>query len=342
MLQHLGRMEHPALAWGVTAVMAVWTAAAGYAYARPEWRCRPLMVADLAIAFACMLSTRLVGGAGYLDAAPPLTATWFAAAPLAAAVLGGRRWAVGAALGYGAADVLLRGAFGAPVLNGVVLLLLAGYAVGYMAHIAAEAEHRFARAVELEARTRERERLARSIHDSVLQVLAMVQRRGTALGGEAAELGRLAGEQEAALRGLIGREPSAAPGRPEAVDLCGRLEALASAAVTVSTPATEVSLPERCAAEVEAAVRAALANVDRHCPPGTRVWLLVEDEGGTVTVTVRDDGPGMPAGRAERAAADGRLGIAQSIRGRIRDLGGEVAITTAPGEGTEIEMRVPR
>ncbi|MFC7330362.1 MacS family sensor histidine kinase [Marinactinospora rubrisoli] len=347
MLQHLGRMDHPALAWAVIVVMAAWTAVAGYAYARPALRGWPLPAADLGVAFACMLSTGVVGGAGYLDAAPPLTATWFAAAPLSAAVLGGRRWAVGAALGYGVADLLLRGEFGAAVLNGVVLLLLAGYAVGYMAHIAAESERRFARAVELEARTRERERLARSIHDSVLQVLAMVQRRGTELGGEAAELGRLAGEQEAALRGLVGRDRPAGDGvdpppGTDRTDLCGPLAALGSATVTVSTPATEVPVPALLAAEVEAAVRAALANVDRHCPPGTRSWILVEDEGDTVTVTVRDDGPGMPAGRVEQAAADGRLGIAQSITGRIRDLGGEVAISTAPGEGTEIEMRVPR
>ncbi len=58
-------------------------------------------------------------------------------------------------------------------------------------------------ALEIEAATRERERLARDIHDGVLQVLAMVQRRASALGGEAAELGRMAGEQEVALRSLV-------------------------------------------------------------------------------------------------------------------------------------------
>jgi 1-acyl-sn-glycerol-3-phosphate acyltransferase len=51
--------------------------------------------------------------------------------------------------------------------------------------------------------TRERERLARDIHDSVLQVLALVKRRGAGLDGEAGELARLAGEQEAALRTLV-------------------------------------------------------------------------------------------------------------------------------------------
>ncbi len=55
-------------------------------------------------------------------------------------------------------------------------------------------------------RGRERARLARAVHDGVLQVLALVQRRGAELGGDAAELGRLAGEQEAALRSLIRRQ----------------------------------------------------------------------------------------------------------------------------------------
>src|SRR5690606_3051655 len=90
------------------------------------------------------------------------------------------------------------------------LLLMAGLVVGHVVKLARDAEARLARAVELEAATRERERLARRIHDSVLQVLAMVKRRGGELGGEAAELGRLAGEQEAALRALIGASPPAA------------------------------------------------------------------------------------------------------------------------------------
>ena len=64
----------------------------------------------------------------------------------------------------------------------------------------AERQH----ATEVEAASRERERLARDIHDSVLQVLALVQRRGAEAGGAAAELGRLAGQQEAALRALMG------------------------------------------------------------------------------------------------------------------------------------------
>ena len=58
-----------------------------------------------------------------------------------------------------------------------------------------------------------------------------------------------------------------------------------------------------------------------------------------MTVTVRDDGPGIAAGRLAQAAEEGRLGVAQSIRGRIRDIGGTVTITSAPDAGTEVDAR---
>ncbi|TDE19878.1 ATP-binding protein, partial [Actinomadura sp. 6K520] len=161
----------------------------------------------------------------------------------------------------------------------------------------------------------------------------------------AAELGRLAGEQEAALRSLIGTRPSAPAAASDAgagVDLRPLLTGHASPSVTVSTPATEVRLPAHAAGEVAAAVAAALDNVRRHGGAGARAWVLLEDGPAEITVSVRDDGPGMPAGRLDEAAAAGRLGVAQSIRGRVADLGGEVTICTAEGEGTEIELTVPR
>lgn len=59
-------------------------------------------------------------------------------------------------------------------------------------------------------------------------------------------------------------------------------------------------------------------------------------------LTVRDDGPGIPPGRLEEALAEGHLGVAKSIRGRVTELGGTCTLETAPGEGTEWEIRVPR
>ncbi|MFG2013833.1 MacS family sensor histidine kinase [Actinomadura geliboluensis] len=344
---------HPAAGWAVLAVMTAWTAYAVAAFGDPRRRGWPLLAADLAVAAASILATAWVETAANIAAGrPTLPVSWVAAAVLAWAVAGGRRLGLTAALVLAAANLLVHaiagtsGGIGSTTFNGIVLLVLAGLVVGHVVRLAREAEARLARAVELESANRERERLARRIHDSVLQVLAMVQRRGGELGGEAAELGRLAGEQEAALRALIGTAP-AVPARDAGAadadaDLRPLLTAHASTSVTVSTPATEVRLPAHAAREVAAAVAAALDNVRRHCGDGARAWVLLEDGADGVAVSVRDDGPGLPPGRLDEAASDGRLGVAQSIRGRVADLGGSVAIASAPGEGTEIEMTVPR
>jgi signal transduction histidine kinase len=125
------------------------------------------------------------------------------------------------------------------------------------------------------------------------------------------------------------------------VDLRALVNGYAMANISIATPAHPVPLPAGTAHELAAAVGAALANVAQHCGPEAHAWVLVESTDDAVTVTVRDDGPGIAAGRLDRAAADGRLGVTQSIRGRVRDLGGTVTISTAPGEGTEVELRVP-
>jgi signal transduction histidine kinase len=112
--------------------------------------------------------------------------------------------------------------------------------------------------------------------------------------------------------------------------------------VTVSGPAEPVLLAAGVGPELAAAVAAALDNVAKHAGDAARAWVLVEDLGREVAVSVRDDGPGIPAGRLETAAAAGRLGVASSMRGRVSELGGTMSVHTVPGEGTEIEFRIPR
>jgi signal transduction histidine kinase len=68
--------------------------------------------------------------------------------------------------------------------------------------------------------------------------------------------------------------------------------------------------------------------------------VVVEDLGDQVLLSVRDDGSGTTPDQLLRAGSDGHLGVSQSIRGRITDLGGSVTVRTAPGEGTEWEMKV--
>ncbi|MET7964169.1 DUF5931 domain-containing protein [Micromonospora zamorensis] len=341
------RYDHPYAVGALIMVMAAWTAATAVGYARPAWRRWPLLLADLGVVLTVVLATPwVVGRAALATGVPTMGVAWMAGPVLAWAVSGGRRRGTIAALLVAGADLTTRERIGQSSFTGVILMLLAGVVVGHVARLAAGAEERLQRAVELEAATRERERLARGIHDSVLQVLAMVQRRGADLPGEAGELARLAGEQEAALRALIaGTSPATAAVLPDgteaaAVDLRTLLGRYASAAVVLSAPATPVPLPRRVAGELAAATGAALDNVGRHA--SGRAWVLIEDEGATVTVSIRDEGPGIPDGRLTEAAAQGRLGVSQSIRGRVADVGGTVRIVSAPDAGTEIELTVPR
>ncbi len=330
-------------AWAVIAVMLAWTIGTTFAYARPDRRSRLLLAADLVVTLGLLLSTAVLQHPQAMrHGVTPVTATWLAGPVLAWAVRYGRRAGTIAALIISGGDLALALVHGAElgvVLNGVVLLLLAGVVVGHLARLAAEVEAERQHAIEVEAASRERERLARRIHDSVLQVLALVQRRGAEAGGAAAELGRRAGQQEAALRALVG---GAAPDASGVVDLRVLVLSAQTDRVTVSAPAQSVLLERAVADELASAMRAALDNVRRHCGEHARAWVLVEDEPRLVTVTIRDDGPGIPAGRLAAAVAAGRLGVSHSIRGRLRDLGGSATISSVPGEGTKVELRLPR
>jgi signal transduction histidine kinase len=339
--------SRPDWAWVVIAVMTAWTVGTTIAYSRPERRTRVLLGVDFAVTACLLLSTAaLQYPQSPRHGVAPITATWLAGPVLAWAVRYGRRaGAIAALIMCGCEVVLVRAAVFGQALNGLVLLLLAGVIVGHVSRLAAELEAERQRVIEVEAAGRERERLARDIHDSVLQVLALVQRRGAEAGGAAAELGRLAGQQEAALRALVGSgtggtAAGAAP--PGNVDLRSVMLPAQTDRVTVSVPAQPVLVSDAAAGELASAMHAALDNVRRHCGERAHAWVLVEDEPGLVTVTIRDDGPGIADGRLAEAAAAGRLGVSHSIHGRLRDLGGSASISSVPGEGTEVELRLPR
>jgi signal transduction histidine kinase len=343
-LAFIDRSEYSQLAWAwvVIAVMAAWTVVTTVAYARPARRAPLLLSADLAFTVAIMLSTILLRDPATGANGAVVTATWMAGPVLAWAIRYGRRAGTIAGLIVAGADfALLRHAEFSTALNGAVLLVLSGWSVGHLARLSADLAAERQRATEVEAASRERERLARNIHDSVLQVLALVQRRGAEAGGAAAELGRLAGQQEAALRALVGGTWAGGQASGD-VDLCQLLRPAQTDRVTISVPAPPVLLDGAAAAELSAAVQAALDNVREHCGAQARAWVLVEDEPDLIRVTIRDDGPGIPDGRLDEAAAAGRLGISHSIRGRLRDLGGSAVISSAAGEGTTVELCLPR
>ncbi|TDC15039.1 sensor histidine kinase [Streptomyces sp. 8K308] len=331
----------PLVGAGYLVTLTLWTLLTTPLVASGE-RCTPRFLAvDMTMAVGGTLLTLVADPDATVR--PTLPSIWVAGSVLAVALRGGWLWGGAAAVVMGAANLVEDGRYSGAALHNAVLVCVAAVAIGYVVEVARASERLLARALRIEAATRERERLARDIHDGVLQVLAMVQRRGTALGGEAAELGRLAGEQERALRTLVtdAPQPRATASRE---DVGALLAAVAGRGerVTLVGPGTPVELPARAARELTAAVEAALDNVRRHAGPAANAWILLEDEPDAVLVTVRDDGPGIPPGRLAVAAAEGRLGVAQSIRGRLRDLGGGAEWGSVPGQGTEVEMRVPK
>ncbi|WP_275127890.1 MacS family sensor histidine kinase [Streptomyces monomycini] len=366
------KYAHPLVAAAYMTALTVWMAFTWRRTTSAERCTRAFLIGDLSFALGGILLTLVADShERIMDGAATLPSIWTAGAVLGFAIKGGWRWAAVASALVAVVNLVERQELARDTIHNVVLVWVASVAIGYVVEVARASERTLARALQIEAATRERERLARDIHDSVLQVLAMVQRRGAAIGGEAAELGRMAGEQEVALRTLVSsglvprpgtavsaagqdtvrtpQEALAAPvpcaeDGPDAgpCDVRALLAPHAGARVTFSEPGGPVVLPAAAAAELAAAVSAALDNVRVHAGAEAQAWILVEDEPDEVVVTVRDDGPGIPEGRLADAEREGRLGVALSIRGRLRELGGSADWISVPGQGTEVELKVPK
>jgi signal transduction histidine kinase len=72
----------------------------------------------------------------------------------------------------------------------------------------------------------------------------------------------------------------------------------------------------------------------------TRAAVFAEEDARAVVVTVRDAGRGFTYDE-RRLLAEGKIGLAKSVKGRVEQLGGTMAVTSRPGAGTEVELRVP-
>lgn len=343
---HAGAVGRTVWLWTVILLAAAWTTAVLLLDRDPARRRSP-WVRGVDLMMTCVVvALSLAAYEPTVTDDYVVPALWATGAVVAIGL--GRGWgsAVVAALAIGVVQVLLVGHLNTSIVNGVVVMGVAGGLLGWIDHLARQAELRTSRAAAAEAQQRERERLSRAVHDGVLQVLGLVQHRAPELGPEGVELGRLAGEQEAALRALIARNPAPAGGQPLGstgqVDLGEALTVLGSARVSVAVPADAVPWPADQARELVAAVAAALDNVARHAGVEARAWLLLEEDDDGVIVTVRDDGVGMEADRPAAAVREGRLGISRSIIQRVLALGGTAEVTGLPGRGVEVEIRVPR
>jgi signal transduction histidine kinase len=352
-------LARPWLAWLVLGVLGAWTAI--MLRYRARGRTTTLLGIELALACLAILSTGLVDTPEVIAAgARTLPGLWPAAAVAGWAVLRGWRAGMIAALLVGIADlveigVATRGVAGAGTLNNstvnnIVILVLLGGCIGYCADLARNGHAALSEALRVQAEVRERDRLARTVHDGVLQTLSFIHRRGVDLGGPARELAVMAAEQERLLRALVSRVPSTpAPDRQEPtagkgaqLDLRSVLGRYAGRSVNIIPPAGPVLMAARIAEELDAAVGTALDNVRRHAGDDAQAWVLIEDKGSEVTVTIRDDGVGVPAGRLAEAAASGRMGVANSILGRIGDLGGTATLESSPATGTCVELTVAK
>ncbi|HWB73053.1 MAG TPA: ATP-binding protein [Egibacteraceae bacterium] len=186
-------------------------------------------------------------------------------------------------------------------------------------------------------RSQERAETAAVLHDSVLQTLALIQRRS----GDPAQVSTLARRQERDLRDWLfdaAAPEGGAPGGRFADALrraAGDIEDLHGLSVEL-VAVGDADLDDDLSALV-AASREALANVAKHAGVD-RVSLYAEVGGRAASVFVRDRGAGFDP----TAVRGDRRGIAESIVGRLERHGGRAEVRSAPGEGTEVEMVLPR
>ena len=228
--------------------------------------------------------------------------------------------------GVGALGATGRALGGIVVVAVVASLVFAPYLVRLARSLADERAQRI--------RQQERAEVAAHLHDSVLQTLALIQKRA----GDPREVAGLARLQERELRRWLFERPSdRADGR-----LAGALERAAAEveerhgvpieAVVVG----DAPLDERLEATVKAA-REAMANAARFAG-AAQVDLYAEVGEDRVEVFVRDRGAGFDL----EAIPPDRRGVRHSILERMQRHGGRATVHTAPGAGTEVELVMER
>lgn len=182
-------------------------------------------------------------------------------------------------------------------------------------------------------RSEERADMAAHLHDSVLQTLTLIQKRSN----DAAVVG-LARRQERELRSWLFDAKSMHPNLGFRAEL---EQAMAEVEDLYEVP-VEVVVVGDCPADADLAalvraVREAATNAAKHAG-ASRIDVFAEVGSGAVEVFVRDLGAGFDLD----AVADDRVGIRDSIIGRLERHGGTAAVHSSPGTGTEVELRLPR
>ncbi|NNC92586.1 MAG: hypothetical protein HKN80_08850 [Acidimicrobiia bacterium] len=182
-------------------------------------------------------------------------------------------------------------------------------------------------------RSEERAEMAAHLHDSVLQTLALIQKRSA----EPAEVGTLARSQERELRNWL-----YGAARLNADSLAGALEEVCSEIEERQRIAVELVTVGDCPLDDQilaliAATREAITNAAKFAKVDS-VSVYAELRGSDIHVFVRDRGIGFDPNEVD----EDRRGVRESVVGRMQRHGGDAIIRSTPGTGTEIELRVTR
>jgi signal transduction histidine kinase len=181
-------------------------------------------------------------------------------------------------------------------------------------------------------RSDERSEVAARVHDSVLQTLALIQRHAQ----EPRRVASLARRQERELRGwLYGERPLG----DEAASLVAALSDVAADIEEVHGVRVELasSGDGPVSEALVLAAREAMTNAAKFSGVET-IDVFAEVTDDEMSVFVHDRGVGFDRG----VVPPDRRGLVESIEGRLERAGGRATVTTAPGQGTEVELRLPR
>lgn len=298
-----------------------------------------LIATEVGVGATLIAATGWVYGLDHVNGRGPSLGTgWPTAGIIAAGVARGPWWggAAGAVIGLSrGVGALAEGtdAFDRALVVSVVSYTVISTLNGVVAGVVMNFVRRREREVAL---VRAREEVARTLHDGVMQTLAVVQSRATD-----PALARLARDQENDLREYLYGDPEALASGIQDLDAVlraagRRFEQTYGGVVSVIVADDVAPLPPATVEAVGGAVAEALANAGKH-GAAERVNVYAEPgDGCALFCSVNDNGAGFDTA----AVAEGR-GLTDSVRARIADVGGRVEVHSRIGQGTEVLMWLP-
>jgi signal transduction histidine kinase len=338
-IANLPRVHHPVVAVAAVIATGVVTVVANAALRGPGWR-RALspgvLSIEVVVAFAVIAADGWVRQGRVTG--QNLAGLWPLAAILVVAVAGGAAWgaAVGVLFSLGRAFAAVQagvpagqaGRTAVAVASTAVSWVLVGAVCGTIVWLLRQSQHQLA---EAEAR----ERIARDLHDGVLQTLALIERRSPS-----PEIARLARDQERDLRAYLFDDERTSGGlASELRDAGARVERSwpdVTVTVTLSDDVPRLG-DEQLAAAVGAAAEALTNAVKHGHAQHVVVFADLDEATGGLFLSVKDDGAGF-----DPATVVEGVGLARSIRGRVEQAGGSVGFASAPGDGAEVRICLPR